>query len=95
MFNNLKLKWGVNNLNLCLIILTFALGGSICGRLGRYILNYFLIQEVYGAFVFWILYLIVLTLLWPICVITVSIFTGQFKFFKNYLTKIFKRFYRN
>jgi hypothetical protein len=92
MFDKLKLKWGVNNLNLFLIILTFAAGGSLCGRLARYILNYFQFEENYGALFYWITYIVAMTILWPLCVISVSVITGQFTFFKNYLKKIFSRF---
>jgi len=90
MFQKLKTKWGVNNLNLFLIICTFALGGSFCGFLGRKILTLIGIEK--GSLVYIIGYIIAMTILWPFCVITISIFLGQYSFFKNYLKKIFKRF---
>lgn len=89
MLDRLKQKWGVNSLNLFLILCTFALGGSLCGYLGRNILYLIGIQR--GTFVYILLYIITLTLLWPLSVITVSLFLGQFSFFKNYLTKIKNR----
>lgn len=90
MLNRLKTKWGVNNLNLFLILCTFAIGGSLCGFLGRKSLG--LIGVDKSTSFYFPLYIIAMTLLWPLCVITVSIVTGQFTFFKNYLKKIFKRF---
>lgn len=41
---------------------------------------------------FLIAYLIILTLLWPVMVVVVSIPLGQFRFFRNYLLKIARRF---
>jgi len=88
MLNKLKHHWGVNNLNLLLIILTFALGGSVCGFVGRKILSVTSIEK--GAL--WIIvYIVLVTLLWPLCVLIISIPLGQFVFFKKYLVKIWTR----
>lgn len=90
MFEKLKSKWGVNNLNLFLILCTFAIGGSLCGYLSRTLLA--LIGMERGSMIYIIVYIITMTILWPITVITVSIPFGQFSFFKNYLLRIFKKF---
>jgi formyltetrahydrofolate-dependent phosphoribosylglycinamide formyltransferase len=37
---------------------------------------------------FWLVYPLFLTILWPFSVIFVSFFTGQFTFFKGYLTRV-------
>jgi formyltetrahydrofolate-dependent phosphoribosylglycinamide formyltransferase len=85
MLNKLKQHWNVNGWNLLLIISTFALGGSLCGYAGRKVLIMAGIEK--GAL--WIvLYIVVLTLLWPLCVLLVSIPLGQFPFFKRYIGKI-------
>lgn len=89
MFERLKQKWKVNGWQLLLIIVTFALGGSLCGYLGRQILNIFNIEQNAIRIP---LYIILVTLLWPICVLAISIPFGQFPFFKNYIRKIFSRF---
>lgn len=88
MLEKLKKKWQVNNLNLFLIICTFAVGGSLCGYLGRGILNEFLIER---NFIYWVSYLLIITLLWPLCVFIVSIPLGQVSFFKRYIAKIFNK----
>lgn len=88
MLNNLKARWKVNGVNLVLILTTFALGGSLCGYLGRKIL---LLTNLDKGIVWVILYIILVTLLWPVCVILISIPLGQFKFFKNYIIKIGKK----
>jgi enoyl-[acyl-carrier-protein] reductase (NADH) len=87
----LKKHWDLNsNLDLFLIILTFAIGGSLCGRLAKFILKQFSITQDFSSVSYWLLYIVAMTILWPICVITVSVLTGQFQFFKKYLKKVFR-----
>lgn len=88
MLERLKSKWNVSGGRLLLIIVTFAVGGSLCGYAGRKILG--LLNFDKG--VLWVLlYIILITILWPLAVIVVSIFTGQFGFFRRYLQRIFRR----
>ena len=88
MFENLKKRWKVNTTNLVLILCTFALGGSLCGRAGKYLLDLFFETREAG---YWVLYLVVVTLLWPVAVLLVSIPLWQYRFFTNYLKKVWKR----
>ena len=88
MFTKLKAHWGVNGINLILIIATFALGGSLCGYAGRKIL---LLLNLEKGVVWIVTYIILITLLWPLCVLLISIPLGQFAFFKIYITKIWKK----
>ncbi len=85
MFLKLKEKWKVNGLNLLLILTTFALGGSLCGYAGRKIL---LLTGLEKGAIWLIAYILLVTLLWPICVLLISIPLGQFKFFKSYISKM-------
>ena len=85
MLNKLKQRWKVNDVNLVLIICTFALGGSLCGWLGKKLISFTSIEKGAGWIV---LYIVVVCLLWPFCVLLVSIPLGQFFFFKNYLSKV-------
>ncbi len=89
MFQKLKQRWHVNGLNLALIITTFALGGSLCGYAGRKLLALTSLEK--GA-VWVIIYILLITILWPLSVLLVSIPLGQFGFFKKYISKIFSRF---
>jgi formyltetrahydrofolate-dependent phosphoribosylglycinamide formyltransferase len=89
MFKKLKQHWKVNDISLLLIIATFALGGSLCGYAGRKILS---VTGIDSGVLWAVLYIILITLLWPLSVILVSIPLGQFGFFKNYIKKIFNRF---
>ena len=88
MLNKLKTKWNVSGIQLILILCTFAVGGSLCGYAGRRILGLLSLEK---GILWWVLYVILITLLWPISVMLVSILTGQFKFFKNYLARMARR----
>jgi len=88
MFQKLRQRWKVNGVNLLLIIATFALGGSLCGYAGRKIL---LLTNLEKGVVWFILYILLITLLWPLCVLLISIPLGQFAFFKRYITRIWKK----
>ncbi|WP_338143010.1 phosphoribosylglycinamide formyltransferase [Pseudoflavitalea rhizosphaerae] len=88
MFERLQQKWKVNGWRLLLILVTFAVGGSLCGYLGRLILNQLHISQ---SVIRIILYIVLVTILWPFCVILISIPTGQFFFFRSYLKKMGQR----
>jgi len=85
MFEKLKARWKVNSLNLLLVIATFALGGSLCGYAGRKIL---LLTGLEKGAAWIVLYILLVTLLWPLCVLLISVPLGQFSFFKTYIIKI-------
>jgi len=85
MLQKLRQRWKVNGVNLALILVTFATGGSLCGYLGRKLL---LLMNVEKGVLWVLLYIIFITLLWPLCVILISIPLGQFNFFRRYLTKM-------
>jgi hypothetical protein len=84
-------KWQVKGWRFFLVILCFALGGSLCGWLGRALMQLLAIEN---RLVWIILYIIVVTLLWPLSVLAVSLPLGQFSFFKQYIRKIFARLKR-
>ncbi len=88
MFEKLKARWKVNGINLALIITTFALGGSLCGYAGRRLL---LLTGLDKGIAWFILYIVLITLLWPLCVLLISIPLGQFAFFRKYIQKIWKK----
>ncbi len=88
MLKKLQEKWKVGLVRLVLILTTFALGGSLCGYAGRKLLSFTGMEK--GALWF-IVYIVLVTILWPLAVILVSIPLGQFVFFKNYLKKVWGR----
>jgi len=88
MFKSLKEKWQVSWPQFVLIFSTFAVGGSLCGFFTRMILS---LSPIEKGTVYVILYIVLATLIWPICVLLVSIPFGQFLFFKRYLSRIWSK----
>ena len=82
---NLQEKWKVGGSQFWLIMLTFALGGSLSGRLCSFLLNLAFLEKNWA---FWLIYPLFLTILWPFSVLFVSLFTGQFRFFRGYLARV-------
>ena|SRR5687767_69318 len=85
MFERLRKKWKVNALQLALILSTFAIGGSLTGFTGKKIMNALNIQQ---DWLWAIIYIVLITLLWPLLVLIVSIPFGQFRFFLSYVRKL-------
>jgi len=88
MLEGLQKKWKVKGLQLILIICTFAIGGSLTGYAGRKIL---MLTGLESGWLWIVAYILLITLLWPVAVLLISIPFGQFRFFVNYLKKIGKR----
>lgn len=88
MFDKLKKKWNVTGIQLVLILCTFAIGGSMDGFISRRIMTLIPLDK---GVLWWVIYIVILTLLWPLCVLAISIFFGQFTFFKNYLARVARR----
>ena len=88
MFRKFKEKWQVGSFRLLFILATFAIGGSLCGYMGRKLL---ILLHIHTGIFRLGLYVIMVTLLWPMAVILVSIPFGQFSFFRNYLMRVFAR----
>lgn len=85
MFERLQKKWKVSGLQLALILCTFAIGGSLTGFAGKKIMNLLSVQQDWA----WaIIYILLITILWPLAVLLVSIPFGQFQFFIRYIRKI-------
>ena len=92
MLEKLRKRWGVNDWNLVLILCTFAIGGSFCGYSARKILTTIVLENK-ALWVF--LYICLVTLLWPLAVLLVSIPLGQFSFFRRYILKIWSKMTQN
>ena len=85
MFERLQQKWRVGAFQIVLIILCFALGGSFTGYAARKIMDLLAVEE---DWLWTIVYLLVVTLIWPMAVLFVSFFFGQFKFFRSYVARL-------
>jgi hypothetical protein len=90
MFQRLQNKWKVKGWQVLLILIIFALGGSLTGLAGRKLMNLFDI-EMAGLYI--IIYVLLITIIWPFAVILVSIPFGQFSFFRRYIKRIGQRLF--
>ncbi len=88
MFRKLQQKWGVGPVRLALVLCTFAIGGSLCGRLGAFLLTRLGVESLW---LYVPLYVLLVTLLWPLCVLLISIPLGQWRFFTRYLRNMGSR----
>ena len=73
-----------------LILVTFALGGSVTGFAGRRLMSFL---EIEIAILYFIIYVLLITILWPLTVLLISIPFGQFYFFRNYILRIGNRLF--
>lgn len=85
MFESLQTKWKVNGTQLFLVLCVFTVGGSFTGWLGKIIMNWLSVDP---GWLWTLAYIIIVTLIWPIAVILVSIPFGQFLFFSGYLRRM-------
>lgn len=88
MFTKLRQKWKVSGTRLALILCTFAIGGSLTGYVARKLMPFLSIDQK-GLWV--LVYILLVTLIWPLAVLFISIPFGQFRFFSAYLQKIGRR----
>lgn len=88
MLERLQERWGVGPIRIILILIVFAIGGSCSGYLAKVVMGYLDIGMVWYSIP---LYILIVTMLWPCCVIITSIPFGQFRFFKSYLQRMFRR----
>lgn len=90
MFKKLRDKWGVGPLRLLLILCTFSIGGSLSGYAGRKLLQ---ALELEHGVLWVIVYILLVTILWPLAVLLVSIPLGQAAFFRKYLVRLGKKMF--
>jgi hypothetical protein len=80
----------VKGYQVLIILIIFALGGSLTGFAGRKLMNVLDI-EIVGVYI--IIYLLLITIIWPFAVILVSIPFGQFSFFRRYIIRMGHRLF--
>jgi formyltetrahydrofolate-dependent phosphoribosylglycinamide formyltransferase len=85
MFDKLQQKWNVNGQRLLLILITFAIGGSLTGYVGKKVMS---LLEIETVAIYIPVYVLVVTVIWPFMVLLVSIPFRQFQFFKMYISKL-------
>jgi hypothetical protein len=85
MFDKLKQKWKVSAFQLALILCVFAVGGSLTGWVSKKIMN---LLSIEADWLWAIIYILLVTIIWPLMVLLVSVPFGQFRFFTNYTRKL-------
>jgi hypothetical protein len=90
MFNRLQKKWKVDGWQLLIILITFALGGSLTGYVGRKLISFL---EIEILILYIIIYILIVTAIWPFAVLLVSIPFGQFSFFRKYIVRMGTRLF--
>ena len=85
MFNRLQKKWGVSGIRFVLIFCVFAIGGSLTGYLGKKLMPFL---DPGHPVLYVLIYILLVTLIWPFIVLLVSIPFGQFNFFWEYEKKL-------
>jgi hypothetical protein len=90
MFERLQKKWKVKGWQLFIILIIFALGGSLTGYAGRKLMKIFDIETIA---LYIIIYVLLVTAIWPFAVLLVSIPFGQFSFFKKYILRMGSRLF--
>jgi formyltetrahydrofolate-dependent phosphoribosylglycinamide formyltransferase len=88
MFEGLQKKWKVGGWRLFLILVIFALGGSLTGYAARKLVA---ALGLHGPVLNIVIYVVLVTLIWPLAVIVVSLPFGQFPFFRHYLVRMVGR----
>ena len=88
MFQRLQQKWRVNGLQVLLILCTFAVGGSLTGYAGKKLMNLLFVEQ---RWLWVVIYILIITIIWPVAVLVVSLFFGQHRFFLKYIRKIGSR----
>jgi hypothetical protein len=91
MLDRLKNRWKASGLKLVLILTTFAVGGSLTGFVGKKLMNELDISQ---PVLYVIIYIVIITILWPLAVLLVSIPLGQFSFFTKYINRLGNRIFK-
>ena len=91
MFKRLQDRWKVSGWRLFLVLVTFALGGSLTGIVGKKLMS---LLNISSPFLYAPVYIIMITAIWPFMVMLVSLPLGQFNFFRNYIGRLAKKIWR-
>lgn len=90
MLQRLQKKWKVSGRQLFTILLIFSLGGSLTGFAVK---KFIAVFEIEFFFLKTVVYILLLTLIWPLAILIVSLPLGQFPFFKKYIARIGNRLF--
>ena len=87
--SKLQEKWKLNSIfQVIMVLIIFTLGGSTCAYLGRKLMPLIGLDK---GVAYWVVYILIVTVLWPACVLIYSILLGQYPFFRKYLSQMGRR----
>ena len=89
MFKRLREHWKVNNTDLLLILLTFAVTGTLTAYISKMITHWLKIER--GSALGWGIRIAILVFGYQVIILIVGFLFGQFQFFWNYEKKILRR----
>ena len=90
--NKLKIKWGItSNIQFVIIMLVFAITGSLSLVISKPILLILEISPSIGKWLYFPLRLMIIFPIYQICLLFIGTLLGQFHFFWELEKKMFKR----
>ena len=94
MIEKLKLKWGIDsNFQVFMIIIVFAITGSLSVRIAGPVLDFIHVTEVnFNSFLYWTLRIVIILPIYQLLLLIVAAVLGQFTFFWNFQKKTMGRF---
>ena len=90
--NKLKERWQIkSNFQLAVIFVVFAINGSLSAKIGQLLMNFFgLDKENLNLVVYYFIFIIIVTLIYPFLIIANGFIFGQFEFFFRFSRKMLK-----
>ena len=88
--NNFKKRWGISsNFQVIVILIVFAITGSSSVFVGNYVLQFLNITvNNYSVIIFYILKIIIVSVVYQFLLLTFGFIFGQIKFFWNFEKKM-------
>ncbi len=86
----LKERWQIkSNFQLVIIFIVFAINGSLSAKIGQLLMSLFgLFKENLNLIVFYLIFIIIVTLIYPFLLIANGFIFGQFEFFFRFSRKM-------
>ncbi len=93
MFEKLKNKLGIlSNFQLMVILVVFAINGTLSARIGYFVLDSIgFYKENTNLIVYYLSFLVIVSIIYPFLIIVVGSVFGQFNFFFKFAKKMLKR----
>ena len=93
LINKIKRRWEIkSNRQLLIIFLVFGITGSLSAWISKPILEFIGLKEAtISAWAYWPIRIIIVFPLYQILLLIIGTIFGQYKFFKNFIKKMFQK----